>query len=1568
MSYAITQHLNEQLRDAMLALYMHVVLPQDPTLNALTLTDPFTSVDDVYTYWLLDPQVSQAVPTTRIASAIASLQQYINGIYLGLEPGYTQSGMSAEQQATWQDELLTYSLWRARQQLEHYPASYLSPTLRHDKSDNFKQLENELNQFQIQPAPLLSAVHGYLNRFEELATIKTLNGYIDGDTNSLANSVYYFIGKSSSDNTYYWRTLDLSRPLHAGGAAHTNDVPAPTAWSGWKKIHLSIDENVPEQSIRPVVFNGRLFVVWAQCINPTAPADTTPFGRGEDESARDYQQRVDARLKNNFLQFRLNFSYMKRDDSWSTPRVCIQKYSLSRHLDELAPEDLLRATTSIAVLDANTRPASLFLGLSAHANNQLPSQPNGTRRDFYQAVRLDPHFNIQWLETIGSPTTLFPWHRESMLAGRYLTLFAHHNKANLQFRAPENFQVQPQSVIPDAPHASSSGWNCENSQGKIRNLRETDIRFNTTTSVLEVSTGLESAFTPHRTVTFDTTHERVNVSMTLSTGARLENGLLMLDANSLFTLKSRELPGQGNWRVEFTIKCNQTGVRYQHFIRTVHDTPVELMSTPAKDAENNPGRMEVSLAEYAVTAEAFDYFFNTSKSLYTITLSVDNGATPLLHNLVLDKTHAAQKQRLYKPVLMHPKQANLGQLLSPHRNNTVLVGHMDASRRNLLDTFTELPHTHTLDVQIELDPKTLRPYGEGPHETAPDTLTLIHGVLLLESDVHYPDPVILGYALKTATFKLDPGNSTPIIPRAPGIRRLASPLNGTAEFIDFSESSIKDSVTGAAPRAPIRTNTCVANLLTSTSNGDLHQVFATPLDTWLEPPLQIGGAATAPDFNGAHGSYFWELFLYLPWLLAHRLNQEQQYAQAHAWLRYLFDPSAQPTAGNPTAYWRLAELLTNTPQPSLALRPSMPTSAHFRQAIYLLHVDILLNRGDAAYRQSTRDSLAEAKLWYIRAKGLLGPRPPSSLVEPWTSTTLAQLQGFSATGAPRLCRALSPDLLLRWDKIDARLHTLRQHLDLTGKPLSLPLYAATLTPQALLAAYPHGANGAGTRAALRTAQAGHYRFQVILGHAMQAVENLVQLGNTLLTLLERKEQAHALQTQQQHAWELARIAVEQQAQAVQFDVKNRDALLAGRRIVEGRVAFFEAQLKAGITPAEALASQEYQQSAHWDAMASVAQVGAGLAMLVPNIFGTSNGGVRYEGAFHALQASAQGLANDKRANAAHLDRSDQFARRAAEWAQALDQARLELAQVDAQLQAYTQQEASTRLQLRLAQTAMAQARTLYDLLGKRFTDSQLYQWLNSQLSVFYFQAYDSALSLCLAAEACWQEERAQWDQRFIQTQLWTHQYRGLSAGEGLKQNLLAMSSAYVTQHERLLEITKTVSLRQLHEKDPQATTNTPWDTLQANLVQTGTLSFALTLKLFDDDYPGQYLRRIKTVSVSLPAVLGPYEDVKAVLTQTANTTQLEPSPAQADGANDNAVKKDLRVRQEVALSSAMNDSGLFTLNFDNDERYLPFEYTGAISSWQLTFPHHSRQRALLESLSDIIVHLRYTAKSSGGQR
>ncbi|MGP5446157.1 neuraminidase-like domain-containing protein, partial [Pseudomonas helleri] len=102
-----------------------------------------------------------------MACAIASLQQYINGISLGLEPGYESEGMSPAQLITWQDTLHTYSIWHAHQQLRYFPATFLNPELRINKTDNFQQLENDINQSRIQSSFILSAVQSYLGRFED---------------------------------------------------------------------------------------------------------------------------------------------------------------------------------------------------------------------------------------------------------------------------------------------------------------------------------------------------------------------------------------------------------------------------------------------------------------------------------------------------------------------------------------------------------------------------------------------------------------------------------------------------------------------------------------------------------------------------------------------------------------------------------------------------------------------------------------------------------------------------------------------------------------------------------------------------------------------------------------------------------------------------------------------------------------------------------------------------------------------------------------------------------------------------------------------------------------------------------------------------------------------------------------------------------------------------------------------------------------------------------------------------------------------------------------------------------
>jgi hypothetical protein len=67
--------------------------------------------------------------------------------------------------------------------------------------------------------------------------------------------------------------------------------------------------------------------------------------------------------------------------------------------------------------------------------------------------------------------------------------------------------------------------------------------------------------------------------------------------------------------------------------------------------------------------------------------------------------------------------------------------------------------------------------------------------------------------------------------------------------------------------------------------------------------------------------------------------------------------------------------------------------------------------------------------------------------------------------------------------------------------------------------------------------------------------------------------------------------------------------------------------------------------------------------------------------------------------------------------------------------------------------------------------------------------------------------------------------------------------------------------------------------------------------------------------------------------------------------------------QSIATSSGQNDSGLFELNF-RDERYLPFEGGGVVSHWRLVLPDEVRHFDY-DTISDVILHLRYTAREGG---
>jgi hypothetical protein len=145
------------------------------------------------------------------------------------------------------------------------------------------------------------------------------------------------------------------------------------------------------------------------------------------------------------------------------------------------------------------------------------------------------------------------------------------------------------------------------------------------------------------------------------------------------------------------------------------------------------------------------------------------------------------------------------------------------------------------------------------------------------------------------------------------------------------------------------------------------------------------------------------------------------------------------------------------------------------------------------------------------------------------------------------------------------------------------------------------------------------------------------------------------------------------------------------------------------------------------------------------------------------------------------------------------------------------------------------------------------------------------------------------------------------------------------------------------------------------LRETGSAEFTVPEIVFDLAYPGQYKRLIKSVQLTIPCVAGPYTNVGAKL--TLKQSKVRRAPTTAPNA---LVQVPVQTTASIATNTAQHDGGLFELNF-RDERYLPFEGAGAVSTWGLELPAQLRLFDY-DSISDVIVHISYTALDDGAFR
>ena len=111
--------------------------------------------------------------------------------------------------------------------------------------------------------------------------------------------------------------------------------------------------------------------------------------------------------------------------------------------------------------------------------------------------------------------------------------------------------------------------------------------------------------------------------------------------------------------------------------------------------------------------------------------------------------------------------------------------------------------------------------------------------------------------------------------------------------------------------------------------------------------------------------------------------------------------------------------------------------------------------------------------------------------------------------------------------------------------------------------------------------------------------------------------------------------------------------------------------------------------------------------------------------------------------------------------------------------------------------------------------------------------------------------------------------RGGKIAEGALDQMITvaldhMEKDYEDRNLREEELTKHISLR-LHF---------PMEFLRLKI--TGRCEFGIPEWLFDLDYPGHYMRRIKSVAMTIPCVTGPYTGVHCRLTLLSSETRIDP--------------------------------------------------------------------------------------------
>jgi len=1480
LSAEIQDVLRERKRDALAAYLLTQPKPDDAP------SGKWENPNDLYAYYLLDVEMSSCQLTSRLVQGSGSVQLFVQRCFMGLEPDVVVNadGDDGDSAWRWWKWMRKYRVWEANRKVFLWPENWIEPELKKDRSQFFKDLENELLQNEINQHNVETAFLNYLEKLDGVAQLEIAGFYQEDDGD---NAIIHVFGRTpgAEPHLYYYRRYDYRQ------------------WTPWEKVDLDIKGDY----LIPAVINKRLFLFWpvfTEIPDETENTKNVPIPKSTDTDAPVEKAKKRLRLQMAVSDY--------RQGKWTPKRVSTDFHESLPYNIEITKKHY--RFFPIDGTEVDSRFAVLYGG-------------TGLGSDGVPQAELTGAFEITGCK--GEPER------------RKAPLWA-------------NFKYAPR------PEEDSTG------------LRPTNLGW----VELDQGSRLDQ---PHEDFTLQNYYYDLPDSLRSTT--------VLMQTPGIFNMTPP-------WHLTYMDKLRFNGKLafsqdpyISHLPNSLGCWSSFFYSDKKRTFFVLPSLKRGREKKRDTNAQSVRYYYPDIKKVLRQSEDFFEG---IVQNWVNNFDLVAQRQQLEQ--FLHQQFREDSPPLKE-----VPPSYTDEQVMNLLKRyFMRFFHFYLGTLSLYLFQLRQFHFKNYYHPFVCDFARLVYNPLK-----GIPALMSRETQLKNTGFSF----SQSYQPEPYWVVKQPTNPNEVdaypKEVVDFSPDGAYSSYNWELFfHAPLLIADSLSKNQRFEEARDWYHFIFNPVGVESAMP---GGSTmskywiTKPFFETTDSQYVQQRIDNIMRMLAGDVSVPGYSAQAKKNL----EDQVLDWRTNPFEPHRIANYRT----------------VAYQKTVVMKYLDNLIAWGDNLFRQDSMESINEATQLYILAAEILGPRPkiiPSQAKPPLESfneleqefdkfsNALVEVEnlvppqtgnrpeGADPAPLPMLyfCIPQNDKMLGYWDTVADRLYKIRHCMNIEGVVRQLALFEPPIDPAALVKAVAGGVDISSALADLN-APLPLYRFNVLLQKANEVCNDVKALGSALLAALEKKDaEALGLLRQSQEIRLLEAVKAVREDQINETN-ENLAGVKKSKELAEIKKQYYKSRefMNAG----EIVATVLNGLSILSHTAGTIADVLAGVMFLIPDFKIGASG---FGGSPHATVDPPTGTKGGKSAErganglyniATILDKSASLAstiasyqRRQEEWDFQRDLADKEIEQTEKSI-------AAAELRVAIAEKEkdnhirqIENAKATDDFMRSKYTNEELYQWQVGQISGVYFQSYKLAYDLAKRAERCFRFELGLQDSSYINFGYWDSLKKGLLSGEKLQYDLRRLEAAYLDQNRREFELTKHISLALL---DPL---------VLIKLRETGRCFFKLPEEIFDLDFPGHYFRRIKSVSLTLPCIVGPYTTISCTLRLLKNSIRVNTAngdngyPRNTDdqdlpASDDRFVENNIPVKA-IAASNAQNDSGVFELSF-RDERYLPFEGAGAISEWSLELfsdlpsnnpdpgnPDFGKPLRQFDysTISDAILHVKYTAREDAG--